>query len=212
MGEPAVVTPKPRDGGRTGGVGKLPLQRPLPSSDRKARSRPCVEWTFAPGKCRYGSGCKFRHEGPGSADVRTPALELRQTREERAYADRILAAVPEFQLEPDGTEAAEASAPRCGTVCPQVLEGQCRMGAACFFRHPGVALGYRRSEPSGSGEQGARLEMCGACGAARPRGSLRPITTIQGAPAGVHVCHACYGRVQRAQHDCDMIPLLTDVN
>ena len=175
-------------------------------------ARPFVEWTFAPGRCRYGSGCKFRHEGPGAADVRTSALEQRQTREERAYAERILAAMPEFQFEPDGTEAAESSAPRCGTVCPQFLEGRCGMGAACFFRHPSVALSGPGSEPLGGGEQGARLEACGACGSAKPRGSLRPITTLQGTPTGVPVCHACYSRVQRTQHDRDLIPMLTDVN
>ena len=43
-------------------------------------------------------------------------------------------------------------------------------------------------------------------------GSLLPITTIQGTPSGAIVCNQCYNEVQRAQHDCDMIPLLTELN
>ena len=86
------------------------------------------------------------------------------------------------------------------------------MGAACFFRHPGVVFSGPSLDTLGGGVQGARLEACGACGSPKPKGSLRPITTLRGTPTGVPVCHACYSRVQRTQHDRDLIPMLTDVN
>ena len=86
------------------------------------------------------------------------------------------------------------------------------MGAACFFRHPGATSGEPGPESWGKGEKGARLEACGACGSVKPKGALYPITTLQGTPTGVHVCPACYCRVQQTQHDQALIPLLTDVN
>ena len=86
------------------------------------------------------------------------------------------------------------------------------MGASCLFRHPGTTLGLVGSGMPGHAGQVTRLEPCGACRTPKPVGSLRPIPTIQGTPSGAMVCNQCYNEVQQVQHDCNMIPLLTDLN